>query len=330
MDQITYHYSDDRSFDDIIRSVAESAKGMGAFPKDLSKGTALLRLEKLRSVTKSIDSRVSRKPPPLERYMLQWRQFASGEVTHLDRGTVRYLCWESNIATSPLFLEYLQWSELKLGRRSLEGLVRSCHAKWEGDFPESLPVEMVRAFVQMYQGKNPLLRRWKASSDAVLGPTGPLLLAQDMVKKGERLNSYLNEWFLAPQSPFTGALVREASAQCRKRLGSGSAATVTVLFADLLPWAYWKLRDLKEELGHLILHAATSGHIQDRLQSFILGHKELGDPRMEVNRMNWAEINPNARDRFIQWLKNGKDLVHFDHVYRHGRGWSWQLRERRP
>lgn len=326
MDQSVVHHSDDRSFDDIIRFVAESAKSMRAFPKALSRETVDIRLKELGRTTKSIDSKVSRRPPPLERYMSQWRQFAAGESTGLDRGTVRYLCWESTIATSSLFLQYLERSESKLGRRSLEGLVRSCHNKWENDFPESEPAAMVRAFVQMYEGGNPVLRRWRASSDAVLGPKGPLLLARDMVTKGERLGPYLNEWYLAPQSPFTGAIVKEATAQCRKRLGSGTAATLTLLFTDLLPWPYWKLRDLKEELGHIILHAATSGGIQDHLQTFILGHKELGDPRTEANRLNWAEIPPKAKDRFVQWLKSSNDLVYFDQVYRYGKGWGWQLR----
>lgn len=322
-------YCDDRSFDDIIRSIAESAKNMHAFPKALSREPVETRLKGLRRAVRGIGSKVSRKPPPLERYMLQWRQFAAGETRSLDRGTVRYLCWESNIATSPLFLAYLQWSESKLSRRSLEGLVRSCHNKWEGDFPESGPVGKVKAFIEGYQGSNPVLRRWRSSLDAVLGVNGPLSLARDMVLKAERLSPYLNEWYLAPQSPFVGRIVKEATAECRKRLGTGSVHMLALLFVDLLPWPYWKLHDLKEELGHLILHAATNGDVQERLLTFVLRHKELGDPTTEENQMNWAEVNPKAKNLLIQWLMTGNDLVFFDHVYRYGKGWVWQLREKK-
>lgn len=328
MNQGVDHYHDDRSFDDIMRFVAQSAKSMHAFPKALSRETVDTRLRELRQTVKRIGSKVSRKPPPLERYMLQWRQFASRETSGLDRGAIRYLCWESNIATSSLFLRYLEWSESKLGRRSLEGLVRSCHNKWEGDFIESSAVATVRGFIEAYQGSNPVLRRWRANSDAVLGPKGPLLLARDMVIKAERLGPYLSQWYLSPQSPFVGLLIKEATAECRKRLGSGATSIQAVLFSDLLPWPSWKLRDLKDELGHLILHAATSGEIRERLLTFVLRHKELGDPTIKENRMNWTEVNPRATRRFIEWLTSGHDLTYFDQVYRYGKGWVWQLRER--
>jgi hypothetical protein len=328
MDQAVKYGNDDRSFDDIIRFVAESAKDMRAFPKALSTEPIETLLPELRKAAKRIGSKVSRRPPPLERYMLQWRQFAAGDTRVLDRGTVRYLCWDSSIATSALFLEYLRWSESKLSRRSIEGLVRSCHNKWEGDFIDSGSVGKVRTFIETYQGSNPVLQRWRSSLDAVLGTNGPLSLARDMVMKAERLSPYLNEWYLAPQSPFVGVLVKEATAECRKRLGSGARATLELLFTDLLPWPYWKLHDLKEELGHLILHAATSGQIKERLHIFVLRHKEFGDPTMKENRMNWAEVNPKARSRFIEWLMNGNDLTFFDHVYRYGSGWAWELREK--
>lgn len=328
MDQAVECSADDLSFDDIIRNIAGCAKDMNAFPKELSRESARKSLKELREAVRRIGHKVSKKPPPLERYVLQWKQFAAGEVTALDRGTVRYLCWESNVATSPLFLAYLHYSGSKLGRRSLEGLVQSCHNKWEGDFPESESVTSVRTFVEAYEGSNPVLRRWRASLDAVLGPNGPSLLGRDLAVKGERLTPYLDQWYLAPQSPFVGILVKDAAAECRKRLGSGSSATSTLLFADLLPWPYWKLRDLKEELGHLILHGATIGEIQEKLVTFALCHRELGDPRMEENRASWDDVNLKAKARFLEWLKGRHDLQFFDHVYRYGSGWVLQPRER--
>lgn len=328
MNQIVEHGGDDSSFDDIIRFVADCAKDMHTFPRALAKETAEMHLKELRKAVRRIGSKVSRKPPPLERYMFQWRQFAAGKTMTLDRGAIRYLCWESNIATSPLFLDYLHYSESKLGRRSLEGLVRSCHNRWESDFSGSKPVAMVKTLMEGYDGSNPVLRRWRANLDVVLGSEGPSLLAHDLVIKGERLTPYLVGWYLSSQSPFVGMLIKQATAECRKRLGSGSAATLSLLFTDLLPWPYWKLPDLKEELGHLILHAATVGDAKDNLLAFVLGHKGLGDPRIEENRMNWMEVSPKAKSRLIGWLQHSNRLTVFDRVYRYGRGWTWQLREK--
>ncbi|HAR97067.1 MAG TPA: hypothetical protein DCR97_14070 [Deltaproteobacteria bacterium] len=326
MDQATRYSDDDLSLDDVIRRVAGCAVDMHAFPKALSREPAKNRLKELRAAVTRIGHKVSRKPPPLERYLLQWRQFAAGEATTLDRGTVRYLCWESNVATSPLFLAYLYYSGSRLSRRSIEGLVQSCHHKWEGDFPESQSVASVRTFVEGYQGTNPVLRRWKANLDAVLGPDGPSLLGRDLALKGERLSSYLNQWYLAPQSPFVGMLVKEAAAECRKRLGSGSSATQTLLFTDLLPWPCWKMRDLKEELGHLILHGAMTGQIRDDLLTFVSRHKQLGDPRIDENRRNWGEMSLRAKNRLVEWFNDHSELEFFDRVYRYGQGWVVQAR----
>lgn len=328
MDQTAGYSNDDLSLDDVIRRVAGYAMDMHAFPKALSRETPQNRLKELRAAVTRIGHKVSRKPPPLERYALQWRQFAAGEATALDRGTVRYLCWDSNVATSPFFLAYLYYSGSKLSRRSIEGLVQSCHNKWEGDFPESQSVASVRTFVEGYQGTNPVLGRWKANLDAVLGPDGPSLLGRDLALKGERLAPYLNQWYLAPQSPFVGALVKEATVECRKRLGSGSPATRTLLFTDLLPWPCWKMHDLREELSHLILHGATTGQIRDDLLTFVLAHKQLGDPRIDENRINWDEVNFKAKNRLIEWFNDHSELEFFDKVYRYGRGWVVQARDR--
>lgn len=328
MDQAAGCSDDDLSLDDVIRRVAGCAREMHAFPKALSKETTENRLKELRAAVTRIGHKVARKPPPLERYVLQWRQFAAGEATTLDRGTVRYLCWESNVATSPFFLAYLYYSGSKLTRRSLEGLVQSCHNKWEGDFPESQSVASIRAFIEGYEGTNPVLRRWKANLDVVLGPGGPSQLGRDLAVKGERLAPYLNQWYLAPQSPFVGMLVKEAAAECRKRLGSGSLATQTLLFTDLLPWPCWKMLDLKEELSRLILHGATTGQIRDNLLAFVLGHKQLGDPRIDENRINWDAVNLRAKSRLIEWFNDHSELEFFDKVYRHGRGWVIQARDR--
>jgi hypothetical protein len=326
MDQAAVHDNNDLSFDDIIRRIARCAKEMHAFPKALSKEPVETSLKELRAAVRRIGHKVTKKPPPLERYALQWRQFAAGESPGLDRGTVRYLCWESNVATSPFFLAYLHHSRSRLSGRSLQGLVQSCHHKWEGDFPESQSVGSVRTFVEAYEGSNPVLRRWRANLDTVLGINGPSLLGRDLTMRGDRLAPYLDQWRLAPQSPFVGELVKEAAAECRKRLGSGSLDTQVLLFTDLLPWPYWKLHDLKEELGHLILHGATIGRAQESLLTFALHHKDLGDPRVDENRMNWHKINPKARIRFIEWLKDRRDLEFFDQVYRYGRGWGIQPR----
>jgi hypothetical protein len=286
-------------------------------------------LQNLRITVEKIGSAPIRRPPPLERYMLQWSEFESGKRTHLDRGTMRYLCWEPQIATSSLFLTYLRGSGMPLNRRSLEGLVRSCHSKWVGSFSESSSVDTIKSLVGDYTGPNPVLVKWKSNIDAILGKDGPEILARGLVNEDKTLHAYLDEWYLESQSPFVRSVVEAASAKCREQLDRSSAGLVDLLFRELLPWPCWTLPTFKKEIGALVLHGAATGNIQEILRKFVLNHKELGDPRFPTNRIKWAEVPEEARERVLQWLCNDNTSSFCDHVYREDKGWGWRRREER-
>ena len=283
----------------------------------------------LRLAVDKIGSAPVRRPPPLEKYMRQWNEFVSGIRNELDRGTMRYLCWEPDIATADRFLAYLQNSGMELGRRPLEGLVRSCHSKWEWPFPIQPPVGVIRALVAGYAGSNPILVKWRSHPDAILGPDGPELLARAFADNGTLLNDLLAEWYLEPQSAFVRQIVEAATAACRGQLGRSSRDLATLLLEELLSWPGWKLSTFKKEVGALILHNGLAEEVQKRFENFVLNHKELGDPRYPGNHLKWAEVPQQARERFLQWLRKEKTVSSFERVFREGEGWGWQRRDDR-
>ncbi len=319
--------SDDVSLDGLSLLVRKTGNDMKKFMKLLTGQPVETLLQNLRTAVEKIGSAPVRRPPPLERYMLQWNEFESGKRKELDRGTVRYLCWEADIATSDQFLAYVQSSGIELTRRPLEGLVRSCHSKWEGSFPRSSSVDRIKNFVSRYQGQNPILVKWKSDLDAILGEDGPEILARSLVTEQKSLHVYLNEWYLESHSPFVQKIVEAATVRCRAQLGEASAGSVALLFRELLPWPGWELPAFKREVGACILHKAATGKIQEMLETFVLTHKELGDPRIPANQIKWAQVTQGAQDRVLDWLCKGRVVAFVDHVYREGDGWGWQRRD---
>ena len=315
------------SFDDLSLLIKKTGNDMRKFVKLLAGQPVEALLQNLRITVEKIGATPVRRPPPLERYKLQWSEFESGKRKDLDRGTMRYLCWEPEIAVSNQFLTYVQSSGIELTRRPLEGLVRSCHSKWPGSFPKSSPVDSIRSFVGRYKGQNPILVKWKSNLDTILGEDGPEILARGFVSEQKSLHVYLNEWHLESQSPFVQKIVEAATARCRDQLDEASGRLVGLLFRELLPWPGWQLPAFKKELGACILHKAATGKIQELLEQFILTHKELGDPRMPANQIKWAEVPQEAGERVLQWLSKEKVVSFLDHVYREDEGWGWQRRD---
>ena len=315
------------SFDDLSLLIKKTGNDMRKFVKLLAGQSAETLFRNLQITVEKIGSAPVRRPPPLEKYMLQWGEFESGKRKDLDRGTMRYLCWEPDIATSNQFLAYVQSSGMELTRRPLEGLVRSCHSRWEGSFAKSSPVDRIRSLVDRYAGRNPVLVKWKSNLDAIIGEDGPEIHARSFVSEQKSLHVFLNEWYLESQSPFVQKIVEAATARCRGQLGEASEGLVALLFRELLPWPGWELPLFKKELGACILHKSVTGNIQEMFEKFVLTHKELGDPRMPANQIKWAEVPPGAKDQVLQWLSKEKVVSFLDHVYREDEGWGWQRRD---
>jgi hypothetical protein len=168
--------------------------------------------------------------------------------------------------------------------------------------------------------------KWKSNLDAILGEDGPEMLARGLVSEQKNLRTYLSEWYLESQSPFVQKIVEAATARCRGQLGEASVGLLALLFGELLPWPGWALPAFKKELGACILHNAVTGKIQEMFETFVLTHKELGDPRMPANQIKWAEVPQRAKERVLQWLCKEKVVSFLDHVHREDEGWGWQRR----
>ena len=282
--------------------------------------------EKLQSTIYKIKAPAIHREPPLEKKIGEWNSFLAGDIKTLNKGVIRYLCWMPDIALDVRFLTCLVESGVDLNRRCLAGLVSSCHNRWETLPEDSQSLRIIRGLVKHYRGSDKALMNWQAHTDAILGARGPRTLAERFVREEVPLRSFIRTWRLEPQSPFVGQFVEIASTLCRTKIPRITRGLMLILFRDLLSWPGWKPQTLKKEVGALVLHRPLPGEVQDIIQRFVLHHRELGDPRLSVNRVKWLQVPQEARERFLQWLNREIPFAFTDHVYRQGAGWSWQQR----
>ncbi|OPY77526.1 MAG: hypothetical protein A4E65_02709 [Syntrophorhabdus sp. PtaU1.Bin153] len=316
----------DVSLENLGFIVREMVAGLNDSARSITKRSAGLRLPNLQSAVYDIDAPLVRRPAPLERYRREWIDFIGGNKESLDKRAIEFLCWVPEIAIDVRFLACIKSSGIELNRRSLTGLVRSCHWMWESMPPENPSVHIITGFLSRYGGTDQLLQKWRLHFDALLTEYAPRIMADKFLGSGKTIPSFIDEWRIEPQSAFFRKVIKMATATCRNRLDQSRNDLLVLLFRDLLPWPGWNPSDLKKEMGAIILYAPMSNRSRQTIQRFILHFEGLGDPRLSANRTKWLEVPQKAKDRLIRWLNEENPCVFSEHVYQQGKGWVWKQR----
>jgi len=249
-----------------------------------------------------------------EEYKQQWKDYLA-KGGNLESRAVRYLCWETEVASDKRFLQYLERGQITLSTRSLQGIVRACHWNWKTVIQESYLKKgsllgIVKNMVVKYQGPNRILQKWKSSINNILTPEGPQFIAAEMVKDSAHIKEYSESWGIDIQSQF---FKDYTMVQNVERCMSG-VKHYDYLFSELLSWPLWGNTEFKKMVSDLILDNSNSEDTREKLQHFILSDSRLGDPRLPRDKRNWIDMNAEAKARFIQWLC-GLDIgFFFKHV----------------
>jgi hypothetical protein len=283
------------------------------------------RLINLQSTAYGINAPIKHHSVPFERHSKEWTDFISGKHKTLDEATVKYLCWVPETAIDERFLRFIENYTVELKWRSLAGLIRSFHCRWDKLIPdESASISIMRTLLKQYKGTNKVLLRWQAHPDALLSVNGPRLLAEMLIRQGIGLKPFLEEWRIETQSPFFQTVIRITAATCRQQINRLPDDVLLMLFRDILSWQGWDPSALKKEIGALILHQLMKPGIREVIQRFVLHHTELGDPRLRINGLKWADVPLQARKVFIEWLQQESSFTFNEHVFQQGKGWTWQ------
>jgi hypothetical protein len=315
---------DDVLLKDLSALIREQVNDLDDAARRITQKPVVARLRNLQSTAYGIDAPVVLRRAPLEHYMLEWKELVRGKRGFLDKRAVRFLCWVPEVAVDVRFLAVVQSSGIELNRRTLAGLVRSCHCMWESMPRISPSVEAVRGLLLRYRGSDRVLDRWQAHTEALLASDGPRVMADKLVRSGRSLPSFIDKWRIEPQSAFFRRVVEIATAACRSRLDRLNGHPLVLFYRDLLPWPGWKPSAFKKEIGALILHNPMDDRSREAVQRFILHFEGLGDPRLAANRVKWAEVDHRATDRLIHWLSQENPYAFSEHVYQQGKGWVWK------
>jgi hypothetical protein len=309
--------SEQQKLEDIFWFIKKSLSDLRTFASSTNDDNIEVRLQQLKATSENVGAKPKKRPPPMEIYMGEWGNYVAGHSKSLSRGAIRYLCWEPEIATTEKFLNSVESSSVELSPRALQGLVRSCHQLWSNSLVTAPPFKKIRSLIQKYSGLNQVLRKWKLNLDQVLDAHAPYSLSTHFVRNGGSLTKFFEDWHFDTQSRFVQEMVCSATGLCRDQLGAGSKNSepdmVEILFAELLPWRGWDVSDFKNHLSNLILERCFD-RIQGQLLSFILSHKDLGDPRLPRNRQKWLAVPQAAIARLLELLCREDISFFFDHV----------------
>lgn len=276
--------------------------------------------ERFSRTVNGLGSERAARPPVCPDARGQWSDFLAGKRKDIEPRAVRFLCWEPDVATDPRFQDYLDQSAATLMARSLQGLLRSCHQRWTDELLAKDGVATrVRRRIEMYDGANRVVQKWRPGLRMLLGPTATAEMALDMVEGLRPIKSECALWRVEEQSRFMVDVVKRASEHCRDRLGRHLHAS-QFLLRELLPWGGWPIAEFKLEVGATILSPGI-GELPvalDGFKRFVLQDDRLRDPRLPTNGKNWLGVPEEARQRFIQWLSRDDIELFFEHVLPRG------------
>jgi len=305
-----------QTVDDIFLFIRKGFEELRAFASSVEDEEIETRLCRIKETAESVGSKPKKRPPPMEIYLNQWNDYVSGRSKELTPGAVRYLCWEPQVATTEKFIHCVQTSETSLSPRALQGIVHSCHQRWEDRFAKGPVVKAVRKKISEYEGLSQTIGKWKENLGLILHPDAPDSLSARFIRSQKPLVEFIQEWHLDEQSPFAQEMVRCATEWCREHLDalpkSQYEGAKDLLFSQLLPWRGWDIPAFKDQVSKLILDRRFE-RIQGSLIPFVLNNREMGDPRLRWNRPKWLNYEA-AKRRLIGMLCKEDIAFFFDHV----------------
>jgi hypothetical protein len=244
-------------------------------------------------------------------YVQLWDTLGAFRSSKLPARAIRYLSWETDIAIRPEF-QAIALSPERITARSLQGLVRSVHRRWESTVNTPAMENLVVAISQ-YNGKNALIEKWKHGLQHILNQNGPKNFAGSILNHGKTWETYGDEWGIEADSEFGTQTLTQCVAL--SLTGNDKDAMIEATIRFVLPSKHWKASSFKSAVQQMIL-ASSRFRLQqaELLKNFIVDDQRLLDPRLAANGPNWAGISDVARDTVIQWLSAEDIQLFFDHV----------------
>ncbi len=316
--------SDTRSCFEILGELGRLSSGLcreapPPTPSDRTLGRLKAAVAKLSQPKKT---RPVKCPPD---YVQLWNALEASRSSELPARAIRYLSWETDIAIRPEF-QVVALTPERITARSLQGLVRSVHRRWDVTVNTPAVGNLVVA-VSQYNGKNALIEKWKHGLQHVLNQNGPKNFAGSILNHDKSWEQYADEWGIEADSEFGNHVLTQCVAM--SLTGRDKETMIDTAIRAILPSTHWRVGSFKSAAQQMILASSRFPPQQSELlKDFIVDDRRLLDPRLSANRPNWVGISDAARDAVIQWLSAEDIELFFDHVLTtrndpHGRKPFW-------
>jgi hypothetical protein len=261
-----------------------------------------------------------RKLKPLLDPELVWRQWATREFdpAALDAREIKTLCVSPETATRPEFIKALQTNPEPLTHTScLMGMIFSYFAKW-GEIQQQNSVEvLIRGALRRYSRKNPLILSYRENADLLFSSKAADDLGSRAVQKRQGVKPELTSLHVSLAANLAVRALSSAAhyfRSLRSPLSVGDSverlryATQDVLVPEL-PRA-----DFQAMISELIVSdwVEKNHAVRDELRDYVLHHKLLGDPRLQVK--NWLGMGQAATVKFLQWIARESIVFFFNHI----------------
>ena len=236
---------------------------------------------------------------PIEEIVRKWED-GNWDLTLRD---INHLCWHPPTGTDSQFWDFLVSKKITFTARRLQGLVYSYHSRFK-ELRSALQKSLSRALwdaLKAYKGRNRAVTAWQAHMDLILGAVAPHRLGQEILQNLQPIEEKTAALLISGNTSFVKEAVAVAIEIALAAWPQPTQDQRVYLYENLLSKA--DIHTKRQAVERLIIKAGgTAGdQLVNEVKNYVLGEKDLGDPRLPINNPNWVGLD-EAKDILIQWL----------------------------
>ena len=250
-------------------------------------------------------------PAQVEKLIARFQK-AGQNLDSFEPREIRVLAWDNQMLLNPRFRSpLLERVRSGVVKPNLLILSQVYFGNWGAHAEHELFEEILRILAELQSGFTPLLRRYKENARSIFSSSADTFLSQLMVAEGTSLMELLEMWAVPKSTPLASSVLSAYISHALNEIKDGHAGHLDDLLSALqLPMI--KTNDFQMAVGTLILspQADRNDSFRKRIETFVLDHSRLGDPRLPQNVPKWTGIDAAALHKFRGW-RALKDLVFF-------------------
>ena len=237
---------------------------------------------------------------------------AKFDLSGFSRRELRLLCWHDATLMHTRFrenlLEHVRSGEV---RPNLSVLAKIYFGRW-GEHENHRAFDLlVQRAAEGQPAYSAIYKLYKEHAAEIFGPQADKFLASEMLSADSEPTSTLQKWDVPPQSSLAARAIEEFLEQSLIRVERGTSEDLRAI-VNVVQSAAVRLETLRKTAERLILcrHSDRAEEFRKKVETFVLDHPQLGDPRYQSNAPRWAGIDRKAEKIFRGW-RNKVDLVFF-------------------